>query len=150
MCKTTFTHRLHLLRPRLVFRKILTDLCNRCYELDIRIFSASSREDRARLIRAKCLHQKQALHQRVLMNALIRTASRALGLEEYHTKLLLPEIDDPLDESTKIENVVVPVEKKPMVNGLRFTIVFLLRDVIIFGICVPGSLLTLPLVWMLR
>ena len=90
LCKSTFTRRVRVRRPRLKFKKVMTDLCNRCYELDILIFSASSREDRRRLLKAKLMHLKQALHQRILMNAIIRTACKTLGLPgQSSAKLLL-------------------------------------------------------------
>ena len=125
LCKSTFTRRVRVRRPRLKFKKVMTDLCNRCYELDILIFSASSREDRRRLLKAKLMHLKQALHQRILMNAIIRTACKTLGLPgQSSAKLLLPEtelelendnIDDDANSLQKmIKKETIPANFEPV------------------------------------
>ena len=87
--------------------------------------SASSREDRRRLLKAKLMHLKQALHQRILMNAIIRTACKTLGLPgQSSAKLLLPEtelelendnIDDDANSLQKmIKKETIPANFEPV------------------------------------
>ncbi len=87
----TFKRRIKVLRPQFRFKKTRTDLCHRCYCYDIAIFTAKTEKERTKFIHSKCLHLKQALLQRVVMNAVIRHAMEAANVPNPPSTMFLPE-----------------------------------------------------------